>query len=88
MRFYAAQVVVALKNLHQAGVIHRDVKASNLLIDDTGHLRLTDFGLSVMMHTCGQAEVRGACGDAGVLFFLLAHPSPRRNAAGHNAVLL
>jgi serine/threonine protein kinase len=53
-KFYAAQIVVALKHLHQAGVIHRDIKGSNVLIDDQGHIRLTDFGLAVLMHSCSQ----------------------------------
>lgn len=47
-RFYAAQLVVGLKHLHSAGVIHRDLKASNCLIDDQGHVRITDFGLAVL----------------------------------------
>lgn len=54
-RFYAAQVAVGLKHLHRSGVLHRDIKASNILIDDTGHLRITDFGLAVLVHTCGKA---------------------------------
>jgi serine/threonine protein kinase len=54
-RFYIAQIVLALKHLHQAGVIHRDIKASNILIDEDGHIKLTDFGLAVLMHSCSQA---------------------------------
>jgi serine/threonine protein kinase len=55
-RFYAGQIALGLKQLHQSGVIHRDIKASNILIDDQGHLRITDFGLAVLMHSCSQAE--------------------------------
>ncbi|KAG2060427.1 hypothetical protein BDR06DRAFT_1002917 [Suillus hirtellus] len=42
---YIAEVVLGLECLHQRGVVHRDLKPDNLLIDQHGHLKLTDFGL-------------------------------------------
>jgi serine/threonine-protein kinase RIM15 len=47
-RKYLAEVVVGLEHLHSRGIIHRDLKPDNLLIDQKGHLKLTDFGLSRM----------------------------------------
>ncbi|KAF9957381.1 hypothetical protein BGZ72_001871 [Mortierella alpina] len=43
---YFAEMVMAIDALHQQGYIHRDLKPENFLIDRTGHLKLTDFGLS------------------------------------------
>lgn len=45
-RFYAAQITLALEYIHHLGVIYRDLKPENVLLDDMGNVRLTDFGLS------------------------------------------
>lgn len=45
-RFYVAEVALALQYLHNHGIVHRDIKPDNMLISETGHVKLTDFGLS------------------------------------------
>jgi serine/threonine protein kinase len=45
-RFYFAEMAQAVFTLHDLGYIHRDLKPENFLIDSTGHIKLTDFGLS------------------------------------------
>ena len=45
---YLAEVVLGIEHLHSRGIVHRDLKPDNLLIDQKGHLKLTDFGLSRM----------------------------------------
>jgi serine/threonine-protein kinase RIM15 len=45
---YIAEVILGVEHLHSRGIVHRDLKPDNLLIDQKGHLKLTDFGLSRM----------------------------------------
>lgn len=45
-RFYLAEMFASLEDLHKTGFIHRDLKPENFLIDNKGHLKLTDFGLA------------------------------------------
>ena len=45
-RFYFAEALLGVEYLHQKGVLFRDLKSENILLDIDGHIRLTDFGLS------------------------------------------
>ena len=46
VKFYAAQIVLALEHLHGQGVVYCDLKPENILIDADGYIRLIDFELS------------------------------------------
>ncbi|CAH9073019.1 unnamed protein product [Cuscuta europaea] len=59
-RFYAAEVVVALEYLHCQGIIYRDLKPENVLIQSSGHISLTDFDLSCLTSCKPQLLVREA----------------------------
>jgi len=46
VKFYLAELALALDHLHKIGIIYRDLKPENILLDAEGHVKLTDFGLS------------------------------------------
>lgn len=54
--FYAAEMALGLKHLHLLGIVYRDLKPENCLLDTSGHLVLTDFGLSKAIET-GDTEL-------------------------------
>ena len=47
-RFYIAEIILGVESLHKNKCIHRDIKPENIFIDKFGHLKLGDFGLSII----------------------------------------
>lgn len=52
IKCYVQQLMQGLEHCHSRGILHRDIKGSNLLIDDNGVLKIGDFGLA----TCFQPD--------------------------------
>ncbi|XP_065715205.1 rhodopsin kinase GRK1 [Patagioenas fasciata] len=64
--FYTAQILLGLEHLHQHRIIYRDLKPENVLLDDAGHVRLSDMGLAVELKD-GQNKTRGYAGTPGFM---------------------
>jgi len=63
VRFYAIQIVLGVGELHKQGIMHRDLKLENILVDESGFLKLIDYGLAkiisgeeLAMSYCGTPE--------------------------------
>ncbi|OMJ89130.1 hypothetical protein SteCoe_8756 [Stentor coeruleus] len=65
-RFYISEILLALEELHQHGIIFRDLKPENVVLDHEGHAKLTDFGLSKEGMAEGQ-KAESFCGSISYL---------------------
>uniref|UniRef100_A0ACB8G8F6 Ribosomal protein S6 kinase alpha-4 n=1 Tax=Sphaerodactylus townsendi TaxID=933632 RepID=A0ACB8G8F6_9SAUR len=78
VRFYSGEIILALEHLHKLGIIYRDVKLENILLDSEGHVVLTDFGLSKEFVTEDKERTFSFCGTIEYMA-----PEIVRSKSGH-----
>jgi serine/threonine protein kinase len=62
---FAAELLLALAHIHSRGCVHRDVKASNCLLDERGHVKLCDFSAAkVLAPTTTTTTTTSCAGDS------------------------
>ncbi|KAG1138688.1 hypothetical protein G6F38_010373 [Rhizopus arrhizus] len=69
-RFYAAEIILGIQELHRLGILYRDLKPENILLTADGHLVLTDFGLSKQFYdglSLEEQRTETFCGTAEYL---------------------
>src|SRR5260370_20603663 len=70
-----AKICEAVHHAHQRGLIHRDLKPGNILVDDTGQPKILDFGVARVTDSDAQATRQT---DMGQLVGTLAYMSPEQ----------
>ena len=60
-QYYTARTVLGIQHLHQKGIVYRDLKPENVMLDEYGRSKISDMGLACKV----TPHLTGACGTRG-----------------------
>ena len=67
VKFYASEVIIALKLMHKENIIYRDLKPENILLGDNGHIKLVDFGFTKRLNDIRKDKTYTILGTPGYM---------------------
>ncbi len=76
----AVQIVNAIAEAHDHGIIHRDIKPQNIIINSHGHLKVLDFGLSKVISSVNhpEAKTQSLLSQSGMVIGTMPYMSPEQ----------
>ena len=76
-KFFIANMILALEYIHSKNILHRDIKPENLVLEKSGYLRITDFGVAKINEKDNSSETSGTPGYmAPEVILVLNHTFP------------
>ena len=68
LKFYIAEIIIALELIHNDNVIYRDLKPENVMIGGDGHIKIVDFGFTKKLNDIHKDMTYTSWGTQGWIF--------------------